>query len=400
MGNRRTFRYRLKDNIMKILVIGGSGILSSAVVDRCIDLGYEITMLNRGRHKKYINPKAHLIICDVNQDDLVLEKLQGLSFDVVIDFIVFNQEQLSHSLNLFGNIAKQYVFISSAQAYNTSLKKVLEEDDETPQPLWSYSVNKDKCEKFLANYCSTNNINYTIVRPGVNYDNRRIPYGMYPPIGMHWTIVSRILSRKPIITWNAGQNKLNLTRVEDFANGMVGLLGAPSAYNNVFNVVGDNIYKWQDVLDTLGELLDKQVNVVDIPVDLYANELNQNDREMLLGGRAQDLCCSNSKLKKILPDFKTKYDLKTGLQKTLNWYKENNYYNGFDYVWDAQCDRIIHQYNKSYKGRFVNYSDSRIVQTIANVCVYKTEYYKNKKMPLLFWKVIKKINKVISKFMP
>jgi nucleoside-diphosphate-sugar epimerase len=385
---------------MKILVIGGSGILSSAVVDRCIELGHEITMLNRGRHKKYINPKANLIICDVNNDELVLEKLQGLYFDVIIDFIVFNKEQLAHSLQLFGNIAKQYVFISSAQAYNTSIKKILTEDAETPQPLWSYSVNKDICEKYLVNYCSTKNINYTIVRPGVNYDNRRIPYGMYPPIGMHWTIVSRILAGKPIITWNGAQNKLNLTRVEDFANGMVGLLGNPSAYNNIFNVVGDNMYKWQDVLDTLGELLDLHVRTVDIPLELYAKELNQGDREMLVGGRAQDLCCSNSKLKQILPEFRTQYDLKSGLQKTLIWYKENNYYNGFDYIWDAQCDRVIHQYDNSYKGKFVNYSQNKLFQTITNLCVYKTEYFKNDKLPLFIWKVIKKLMKLILKFKP
>lgn len=385
---------------MKILVIGGSGILSSAVVDRCIELGHEITMLNRGRHKKYINPKANLIICDVNNDELVLEKLQGLYFDVIIDFIVFNKEQLAHSLQLFGNIAKQYVFISSAQAYNTSIKKILTEDDETPQPLWSYSVNKDICEKYLVNYCSTKNINYTIVRPGVNYDNRRIPYGMYPPIGMHWTIVSRILAGKPIITWNGAQNKLNLTRVEDFANGMVGLLGNPTAYNHIFNVVGDNMYKWQDVLDTLGDLLESQVKTVDIPIDLYAKELNQSDREMLLGGRAQDLCCSNSKLKKILPEFQTQYDLRSGLQKTLNWYKENDYYNGFDYTWDAQCDRVIHQYDNSYKGKYVNYSQNKLFQTITNLCVYKTEYFKNDKLPLFIWKVIKKLMKLILKFKP
>lgn len=374
---------------MEVLIIGGSGILSSAVVDSCIAKGYNVTMINRGNNKKYINPNAKIILCDARNPQQVKQKVANLHFDVVLDFIVFTQTQLEQSLALFGHIADQYVFISSAQVYNTSVQKVLNENDATPQPLWSYSTNKEACEKFLRVFCKENKINYTIIRPGVNYDNRRIPYGMYPQIGMHYTMIARILAGKPIITWHNGQNKLNLTRVEDFANGLVALLGNEKAYGETFNVVGDFVYTWRQVLDTLEKILECPVEKVDIPLNEYANELCEDEREMLLGGRACDLVCSNNKLKSIVPSFASVIELEKGIRMTLEWYKENNYYWGFDYRWDAEQDRIINKYTNQ-SGQYVVYQKGNKIESLANRCTYEIEYNKSFGIRLIFWKCIRK----------
>lgn len=386
---------------LKILIIGGSGILSSAVVDCCLSKGYDVTMLNRGNDSVFTNPNARIIICDARDEEQVKQKTKGLHFDVVIDFIVFTKDQLEKSLSLFGSIAHQYVFISSAQVYNTSISKVLTEDDETPQPLWSYSTNKDACEKYLKRYCKVHSLNYTIVRPGVNYDNRRIPYGICPPYGWHWTIVARILAGKPIITWNKGQNKLNVTRVEDFAFGLVGLLGNEKAYNESINVVGDYVYSWRQMLEVLGKILNTTVEMVDLPLDAYANELSTDyERGRLLGGRACDLICSNEKMKSIVPDFHSTIDLEKGLRMTIEWYKENNYYKGFDYKWDAEQDRIVRKLcEKKYRRGYVSYSKTRRTESILNRCTYWIEYYKEHNFKTMFWKCLRRVTLRIVKFL-
>ena len=330
---------------MKILVVGGTGILSTAVVERCIERGDSVTMINRGNRPNQIHPKATLIKCDIrdkNQLDNISKDLG--EFDVVIDFLVFNASELNVSLQYFAKNTKQYVFISSAQVYNTSIGGLLTEDSPKPQKLWSYSVNKLECEKYLISYCKNNKINYTIIRPAVNYDGTRIPYGIFPPMGYHWTLVERIKHEKPIITWNHGQNRLNLTRVEDFAEATVGLMGNPKAYNEDFNVAGDNVYSWMDVLFVLGDLLGKKVVTFDLPVDYYYKELPKHQKEELVGGRANDMICSINKLKTLLPDFRPRYDLREGVKKTLDYYEKNNYLNGIDYVFDGDCDRIIKKY--------------------------------------------------------
>ncbi len=332
---------------MKVLIIGGTGILSTAVVNECVKRNWTVTMLNRGHRKAFINPEVELIKCDVNQLDLVSQLLRDRHFDSVIDFLCYTEQDVEKSISLFACHTDQYVFISSAQVYNTSLNMVLSEDSEKPQPLWQYSTNKLRAEKKVIEECSRLGVSYTIIRPGVNYDNRRIPYGIYPPMGQHWTICNRILHDKPIIIWNNGENILNLTRTEDFALGLVGLLGNCQAYNEDFNVVGDYVYSWKDVLEAIGRYLNHPVNMINIPVDFYVNELDENNGEALNGGRAHNLVCSNAKLKKAVPDFHSKYDLDTGVKMTLDYYKANNYIDGYSYRYDAETDRIINKYLKS-----------------------------------------------------
>lgn len=374
---------------MNILIIGGTGILSTSVVDECLKKRYNITMLNRGRRKAFINPNVELIKCDVNNKDQVNSLLSGRNFDVVVDFLCYNESQVINSIDLFGPKVRQYVFISSAQVYNTSIDQVFFEDADKPQKLWSYSINKFKAENKVIELCGKFGIHYTIVRPGVNYDNTRIPYGIYPPIGQHWTLCNRILKDKPIITWNNGSNKLNLTRSEDFARGVSGLLGNEKAYDESFNVVGDNVYTWLEVLTILGKLLGHKVTTIDIPVDFYAENLS-NDGESLRGGRANNLVCSNEKLKKVCPDFYTEYDLELGLKKTLEYYEENNYLSGYSSEFDGETDRIINKYlylsNKSkIKLSFSPFGDKSMRLLTKEFVKYSLARYNDNRIIKLLW---------------
>lgn len=335
---------------MNVLIIGGTGILSSAVVDECVNRGYDVTMLNRGRRQLFINPKVQLIKCDIRDESLVKQLLGNKHYDCVIDFLIYNIDQLKYSLHLLGNISNQYVFISSTAVYNTDVAGILKEDSEKVQKDWNYSKNKYDCEQYLTKYCGEHNINYTIIRPGVNYGNTRIPYGMYPTIGKHWTIVGRILSGKPIITWNGGVNKHNLTRVEDFAAGAVSLIGNSKANNEAFNVVGDGIYTWMDVLTTISDILKVPLYTIDIPVQFYANELSDMEqRDHLIGGRSKNCVTTNEKLKTIAPHFHPLFSLKEGIEKTINFYKEHDYLGGIDYRYEGNIDRIIEKYQKTKK---------------------------------------------------
>lgn len=368
---------------MKLLVLGGTGILSTAVVNEALNLGFEVTMINRGNNRNLINPLAKLIKGDIrNNPEGIRDSLLGERFDAVIDFLIWNIEQLKLSLSLFSDIASQYIFISSAQAYNTSINGLLTEESELVQPLWKYSVNKVKSEQYLMNFCKEKPLKYTIIRPGVTYGDTRIPYGMYPKMGMHWTIVERIKAGKPIVTWNNGNNRLNLTRSEDFAKGAVGLVGNSLAFNQIFNVVGDNIYSWKEVLLTLGRIINKEVIMLDVPVDFYAKYLYGDKKEMLIGGRATDLICSNMKLKQAVPSFKTNYSLEEGLQKTIEAYKYNNYFKGIDYEYDALLDRITHDYiklkpqNMSINIGFIPYMNTNLKERIISAKQYYFTYYK------------------------
>lgn len=379
---------------MKVLIIGGTGILSSAVVDECVNRGYNVTMLNRGRRQLFINPKVQLIKCDIRDESLAKQLLGDSHYDCVIDFLIYNINQLKYSLRLLGNISNQYVFISSTAVYNTDISGMLTENSEKVQKEWNYSKNKYECEQYLTNYCNEHNINYTIIRPGVNFGNTRIPYGMYPAIGKHWTIIGRILSGKPIITWNGGSNRHNLTRVEDFAIGAVSLIGNPKANNEAFNVVGDGIYTWMEVLTTISDILKVPLYTIDIPVQFYANELSDMEqRDHLIGGRSKNCMTSNDKLKTIAPDFHQLFSLKEGIEKTINFYKEHDYLGGIDYEYEGNIDGIIEKYQKTIKSqRYKLGFEDYLGATGKNKIRHMMQYYRGRYKDSILIKLIKKIH--------
>ena len=330
---------------MKLLLVGGTGVLSTAITREALKKGIEVYMINRGNRMELIPQGVHLLQADINNKLKIVELLGNLYFDAVIDFICFTDKQLEYSFNLFKDRTNQYVFISSCAVYNSEVCQVCDENAPKVLPIWQYSIDKNKSEELLIQLAKNSKTNYTIIRPGVTYGDTRIPYGIYPPYGYHWTFVERILHGKPIITWNKGENFSNITHVDDFAIGVVGLLGNQQAYNEAFNAVGDETPSWKDVLDTLSDLVNKEIITFDIPSEYYAKEIPAKKGE-ILGGRSISASNSNEKIKSVVKEFEQTISLQEGLKRTLDYYKSHNYIRGIDYAFDADTDRIITKYAK------------------------------------------------------
>lgn len=375
---------------MNILIIGGTGVLSSAVTSEALKKGLTVTMINRGH--RTIPEGVELIKADMNDHELIKEKLAGRQFDAVMDFLCYTDDATRKSVELYAYYTKQYFFISSCAVYDTaSLNgEMAVEDSKKVLPIWSYSVNKWKSEELLMSLFKGKNANYTVIRPSVTYGDTRIPYGIMPPYGYHWTLCARILAGKPIITWNGGDNRCNMTRVDDFAVGVIGLVGNPRAYGEAFNVCGEEIPSFNDVLTAMSEYLHKEVITVDITSNFYAEELPSRAGE-ILGGRSIDTINSNNKLKGVVPDFKQTISLKEGIAKTLDAYKRQNYQNGIDWKYDAETDRIIKKWcikngidTKNFRIGFIDYlGNARVADKIL--------YWKIYNQGTLFFKILRKI---------
>lgn len=324
---------------MKLLIIGGTGLLSGAVVKEAIRQGIDVTIVNRGRKSKVIPEGVNVIISDYRNKEVMQSALQGKHFDAVIDFICFNKNQIEYSVDLLSPYCTQYIFISSACVYNYEQPGVKSEDDEKVLKQWEYSVNKWECECYLTEIAKENEINYTIIRPCITYDDSRIPYGIAPVYGYHWTLVSRILAGKPIIRWNGGTTKWNMMRVEDFVVGVAGLVGNEKAYNQAYNISGDDAYSWNDVIECVEKTINKKAIFYDITSEEYADLAPEMKGRIF--GRSNDLICNNQKIKDIVPEYKTTYDLQTGIEKTIKGYKDNDYQKGIDFTFDASMDGVI-----------------------------------------------------------
>lgn len=375
---------------MKLLIIGGTGLLSGAVVKEALRKGIEVTIVNRGRKSKVVPEGVNVIIADYRNKEVMQIAMQGQHFDAVIDFICYRKEHIEYSLSLLAEFCNQYIFVSSACVYNYAIPGVKTEDDEKVFKEWNYSVNKWNCETYLMEVAKKMHVNYTIIRPCITYGDTRIPYGIAPPYGYHWTLIGRILAGKPLIRWNEGNTKWNMMRVEDFVVGVVGLIGNEKAYNQAYNISGDYAYSWNDVIDCLEGMIQKKAAFYDVTSDEYAT-ISPESRGRILG-RSYDLICSNEKIKQLVPDFKTKYNLQKGLEKTINSYKDNKYFKGIDYMFDGDFDRIIRKSCKihgiapnQYNLGFVDYLGNA---TFKDKLIYHGSSYrfiKSKNVRLTLW---------------
>ena len=376
---------------MIILIVGGTGVLSSAVTAAALRQGIEVTMINRGN--RVIPDGVEHIKADKDDQDTIAKALTGRQFDAVMDYLCVTNEQTLKSFNFYKQYTKQYFFISSCAVYDTTQSKVCVEDSPKVLEIWDYSGNKWDSEQVLTKAAAGTDTKITVVRPCVTYDDTRIPYGISPMYGYHWTLCARILAGKPIITWNGGQNRCNMTRVEDFAVGVVGLIGNEKAYGEAFNVCGDETPTFKEVLDVLGEYLHKEVLTIDIPSQFYADELPSRAGE-ILGGRSIDAVNSNKKLCEIVPLFRQTLSLHEGVFKTLDAYKKRNYQHGIDWRFDAETDRIISKWCKKegidkhgYNLGFVDYLGGTTMRERMAYCIFR---YKENAL-LLFLMKLRKI---------
>ncbi len=368
---------------MNILLIGGTGILSSAVTNEARKCGISVTMINRGRRR--IPDDVESIISDCNNHEYIQSKLSGRVFDAIIDFLCYTPEQLQKSFELYSHFTRQYVFISSCAVYDTSIPGAERYKEDAPKcrAIWPYSVDKWNCEQLLLNLSRESECSYTIIRPCLTYGDTRIPYGVMPDFGKHWTFVARILAGKPIIRWNGGENRWNMMRVEDFAVGLVGLLGRQDALGEAFNICGDETPCNNDVLNAIEKHLGVGISYIDIPAEFYAKELPWIEGE-ILGGRAANLICSNQKIKDFVPGFSQKINLDQGVAMTLEAYKRDNYQLGIDWKYDALTDLIIEKWCQansiSTRGFKLHFIDFLHTSSSKDKCLYNNIRYRDYKL--------------------
>ena len=323
---------------MKLLLVGGTGVLSSAVTLEALKQGFEVTMINRGR--RAIPDGVESLVFDCHDYVGVGKALAGRHFDATIDFLCFSRQELESSFRLYSQFSSQYVFISSCMVYDTRGGGWMDENSPKVLPMWRYSVDKWDCELALNQMALQSPCKVTVVRPSVTYGDTRIPYGEGPQYGFHWTLAARILAEKPIIRWNGGRNRCNVTRVEDFAIGCIGLIGIPAAYGEAFNICGDETPSWAEVLDALSLAIGKKAKTIDIPSEFYAREWPKR-AGAILGGRSIDSLCRNDKIKEAVPGFRQTIGLEAGIARTVKAYQERHFQNGIDWRYDADSDRII-----------------------------------------------------------
>lgn len=339
---------------MKVLLLGGTGTLSRAVLEEALKNNMEVSILNRGLHNSHLPKEVHVIKGDFYAPFKWKDSAVDGNYDVVVDFLSRTSDDIERIYPIFKDNCKQYIFISSACVYRRSKEDFpIKETSPKPNTDWSYNTEKYESELKLRELAANAASYFTIVRPYITYNDERIPVGIAPAYKYHKMLIERIKAGKPWFVWDDGSAITTVTYVNDFSVGVVGLFLNEKAKNEDFHITGDFTYTQLQVVEKLFSKLNVPSDVICIPANEIASILPEY-KGQLLGDRALDAKFDNSKIKTAVPQLCFKTSLDQGLNYVLaNLSKSKPQY---DYVFEARIDRLISKYEK--KVSFVSYPNA------------------------------------------
>ncbi len=303
---------------MKVLFIGGTGIISTAVSRIAVEGGVELYHLNRGQRTDRIPEGVKTLVADVKQPGAAEAALVDHDFDAVVDWIAFTPEDIERDLELFRGRTGQFIFISSASAYQKPpVHPFITESTPLYNPYWAYSQNKIACEERLNRAYREEGFPITIVRPSLTYDS------VFPIAIGGWgcyTLADRLLNGAPIIIHGDGSSLWTVTHAEDFGRAFVGLLGHQQAIGHAFHITSDEVLTWNQIYHTIADALGVVPEVVYIPSDFIAAV----DPELgagLLGDKSWSVIFDNTKIKTFIPGWTATISFNQGIQRTLAWFQ-------------------------------------------------------------------------------
>jgi nucleoside-diphosphate-sugar epimerase len=304
--------------------------------------GDELYLLNRGNRNTGLPENVKIINCDINDEKTAAEKLAGMEFDCVGEFIGFVPSQLERDFRLFAGKTKQFIYISSASAYKKPMEGyVITEETPLENPYWEYSRNKKACEEYLMKQYREKHFPVTIVRPSHTYDERSMPLGVHGKKGS-WQVLKRIKEGKPVIIHGDGSSLWTITHNSDFAKAYIGLIGNPAAIGEAFHITTDESVSWNEIYGYIADALGVTLKPYYVSSETLAALGKDYDfTGSLIGDKANSVVFDNSKVKKLVPGFKAEVTAREGIRRTVEYVLAHPECQNDDDEFDDWCDKVI-----------------------------------------------------------
>ncbi|MFT4213225.1 MAG: NAD-dependent epimerase/dehydratase family protein [Microbacterium sp.] len=330
---------------LRILFIGGTGIISTGCVAEAIRQGHEVHVLNRGSSRRAVPEGAIVHTADIRDRDAVRAAIDGVSFDAVAQFLAFVPEHVEADLELFSGRTRQYVFVSSASAYQSPPSRLpVTESTPLANPFWQYSRDKIACEDALVAAYRETGFPVTIVRPSHTYDPTMVPFDG------GWTVVDRMRRGVGVVVPGDGTSLWTITHHTDFARGFVGLLGRADVAGEAFHITGDEALTWNEIYRQIARAAGVvEPDLVHVPSDAIA-AVDAEWGAAMLGDKANSMIFDNGKIRRLVPEFRTTIPFARGADEILAWYEAHPEAQVVDPHYDDLMDRLVAAYRPGAAG--------------------------------------------------
>ena len=287
---------------MKALFIGGTGVISTSISQLLLSQGWELTLINRGSRAAEV-PGAEIITLDIGDEAAAQKALAGRHFDVAADFIAFVPEQMERDIRLFAGKVDQYIFISSASAYQKPLSSpVITEATPLSNPHWEYSRNKIACEETLMRAYRESGFPVTIVRPSHTFSARSLPLAIHGDKGP-WQVLKRMMEGKKLLMPGDGSNLWAVLNSRDFAPAFVGLMGNIHAIGQAVQITGEELLTWNQIMESVARAAGAEYKPCYVPTSLLMRYREYDFEGGLLGDKSNTVIFDNSLLHRLVPTY-------------------------------------------------------------------------------------------------
>ena len=328
---------------MRVLFIGGTGNISLASTRLAVELGMEVTLLRRGQRTADLPKDVRTIAVDIRDEEAVAQALGNQTFDAVVDWIAFTPADIERDIRIFRDRARQFIFISSASAYQKPVGHYLiTESTPLANPFWQYSRDKIACEDRLMKAYREEGFPITIVRPSLTYGDTQIVLAVNS-WQQSWTAVDRMRQGKKVIVPGDGSSLWVITHNSDFAQGLVGLLGHRQAIGHAFHITSDEVMTWDQYYRITAQAAGVEAQIVHIPSD-FLGACIPDEVGSLTGDKAVSVVFDNSKIKRFVPGYCAKVPFAQGIQRTITWFDADSRHKQVDEAANAAWDKLIDAY--------------------------------------------------------
>lgn len=330
---------------MKILLIGGTGTISMEISRQLLAKGHTLYLINRGSRNYNLSGNLIKLKADINDEETVAKMLENLEFDVVADFIAFIPKHLERDYRLFHGKTKQFIFISSASAYQKPpLHYLISEETPLGNPYSEYAQNKIACEEYLTKLYHEENFPVTIIRPSHTYDERSVPLGVLGNNGS-FSVIKRMLEGKPVIIHGDGSSLWTLTHTSDFAKGFIGLAGNKLAIGEIVQITSDEAVTWNRIYQIVADALDVPLNALHVSSEFLDMCSDYDFRASMIGDKSNTVVFNNAKLKQLVPEFHTDISVEKGIKSAVEYVLSHPECQIEDPEFDHWCDKIVETVN-------------------------------------------------------
>jgi nucleoside-diphosphate-sugar epimerase len=330
---------------MKVLFIGGTGNISMACTRLALERGIDLTLLTRGRRSIPLPSGAETLTADIDDAVAVSQALAGASFDAVVDWIAFEPAHVERDIALFRGRTRQYIFISSASAYQKpATSYLITESTPLANPYWDYAQRKIACEDRLMRAYREEGFPITIVRPSLTYGDSQIALAVNSWT-KSYTVVDRMRQGKKVIVPGDGSSLWVITHNIDFAKGLVGLLAREQAIGHAFHITSDEVMCWDQWYRLTAEASGVEPHLVHIPSDFIAACVPEA-RGGLLGDKAVSVVFDNTKIKRFVPGYCATVPFTQGIRRTIAWFDADPARRQIDDEANTLWDKLLAAYER------------------------------------------------------